>query len=439
MITTKASIIKNVPYRVRVLVFIFFLMIITYLDRNCIALVGPRMKEEFHLNNEQFGWALAAFALAYALFEIPSGILGDRIGQRAVFIRIVVLWSLFTVATGFTSGLVSLIIVRFLFGMGEAGVFPTCSGTLSRWFPVTETARSVNVTTIGQSVSLAIAPLIIIPLAANYGWRSTFYVNGLIGIVWVWVCYTWFRNHPSEMKGISEKERDYIEKNRQFKATSHHFPLKSIFKNRSLMAISAIHFCACWGFYFFISWLPIYLQQGRHFSEHESKLIISLMFSVGILITLAGGHFADWLVKNKGLTFTRRALGMTILGGTAVALFITGITSSNTVVVISLVTAYLFFPLNNTNNYCVCIDIGGNNAGAVAGVMNFTGQIGAFIMLILFGKLADVTHSYNVPVIVIAAVLCIGCMLWLLVDPTKKLVIEGTTKVKSALQPQPQP
>src|SRR5450432_4201710 len=107
------------PYRYRVLILLFFFTLITYLDRTSISLVGIRIKNEFRLNHEEFGWVLGAFALAYALFEIPSGILGDRIGQRAIFMRIVLWWSLFTALTGATTGLVSLICVRFLFGMGE--------------------------------------------------------------------------------------------------------------------------------------------------------------------------------------------------------------------------------------------------------------------------------------------------------------------------------
>src|SRR5664279_5081804 len=120
------------PYRYRVLIFLFFLIFITYLDRVCLSLVGVRIKSEFGITNEQFGWVLGAFALAYALFEIPSGIMGDRIGQRTVFMRIVLWWSLFTALTGFTTGLTTLIITRFLFGMGESGAFPNSSGTISR-------------------------------------------------------------------------------------------------------------------------------------------------------------------------------------------------------------------------------------------------------------------------------------------------------------------
>src|SRR4249920_2673226 len=109
--------LKTIPYRYRVLVLLCSLTTLTYLDRICISIVGVRIKADLGLNNEQFGWVLASFALAYALFEIPSGILGDHIGPRAVFIRIVLWWSFFTAVTGLATGLISLIIVRFLFGI----------------------------------------------------------------------------------------------------------------------------------------------------------------------------------------------------------------------------------------------------------------------------------------------------------------------------------
>src|ERR1700745_2596780 len=141
--------LRAVPYRYRVLVLLCSLTSLTYLDRICISIVGVRIKSEFHLDNEQFGWVLASFALAYALFEIPSGMLGDRIGPRAVFIRIVLWWSFFTALTGFATGLLSLIIVRFLFGVGESGTLPNCLIVVSRWFPVKETGRALTWVGVG--------------------------------------------------------------------------------------------------------------------------------------------------------------------------------------------------------------------------------------------------------------------------------------------------
>src|SRR5436190_1956283 len=201
---------RKFPYRYRVLIFLFFLILITYLDRICIALVGVRIKDEFKLSNEQFGWVLASFILAYALFEIPAGVQSDRFGQRMVLIRIVIWWSIFTALTGATTGLITLIGTRFLFGMGEAGAFPTSSGVISHWFPANETSRGLSSVFLGLNVGAAIAPLIVIPIAVAYGWRAPFFVNGIIGLLWVLVCYRWFRNNPSEMKNITEEERRYI-------------------------------------------------------------------------------------------------------------------------------------------------------------------------------------------------------------------------------------
>ena len=198
--------LKAIPYRYRILAILCSLTTLTYLDRICISIVGVRVKADLHLNNEQFGWVLASFALAYALFEIPSGALGDRIGPRAVFIRIVLVWSLFTAVTGLVTGLISLLIVRFLFGVGESGTYPNALVAVSRWFPANETGRALIGIGLGQQIGSAIAPLIITPLAISYGWRMPFFVNAAIGVVWVAVCVLWFKNFPSEMKNISPAE-----------------------------------------------------------------------------------------------------------------------------------------------------------------------------------------------------------------------------------------
>ena len=242
--------LKIFPYRYRVLAFLCSLATLTYLDRICISIVGVRIKDEFNLNNEQFGWVLASFALAYALFEIPSGALGDRIGPRAVFIRIVLLWSLFTALTGFTTGLISLIIVRFLFGIGESGTYPNSLIVVSRWFPANETGRALTWVGLGQQIGSAIAPVIIIPLAVSYGWRTPFFVNAAIGLLWVFICAVWFKNFPSEMKNISEAEKQKIESMCRHDKQQHLIPLKYIFRNRTVWALMFMYFCLQWANYF---------------------------------------------------------------------------------------------------------------------------------------------------------------------------------------------
>src|SRR5262249_37653937 len=153
-----------------------------------------------------------------------------------------------------------------------------------------------------------------IPLAVAYGWQMPFYVNGAIGIVWVVICYVWFRNFPSELKHISEKEKQLIKANCRHSDQQHLIPWKYIFQSRTLWALMVMYFCFQWANYFFIAWMPVYLQEGRHFSENDNKSIIFLLFIVGIIGLLLGGFSADWMVRKKGLRFGRRIIGMTGIG-----------------------------------------------------------------------------------------------------------------------------
>jgi sugar phosphate permease len=423
---------KAIPYRYRVLIFLCSLTTLTYLDRICISIVGVRIKNELHLNNEQFGWVLASFALAYALFEIPSGILGDKIGPRAVFIRIVLFWSLFTALTGLVTGLISLLIIRFLFGVGESGTYPNCLNVISRWFPANETGRALIGVGLGQQIGSAIAPLIITPIAIAYGWRMSFFVNGAIGIVWVLICYVWFKNSPSEMKHISAAEKLKIESGCRHQRHQHLVPWKFIFKNRTVLALMFMYFCFQWANYFFVAWMPVYLQEGKHFTENDAKSIISAIFIAGMVGLIIGGFVADWLVKVKGVRFGRRFVGMTGFGLCGLLILTAALLSNNNLAALSLIVANGFYGFSVMSCFGVCTDIARNNAGTVTGAMNFSGQMGAFFLAIVFGKIADVTHNFEYPLFVVACVLAVGFLMWLIIDPLQQLhiIVKEETNIK---------
>ena len=133
------------PYRYRVLVGLFFLSVITYLDRVCIAVAAKPMQDDLHISASMWGWVPGAFTLSYAFFEIPSGMLGDRIGGRRVLTRIVLWWSAFTALTGAVTRYWMLLLVQFLFGAGEAGAFPNISAAIARWFPERERGRAIGI------------------------------------------------------------------------------------------------------------------------------------------------------------------------------------------------------------------------------------------------------------------------------------------------------
>lgn len=407
----------NIPHRFRVLVLLCSLTTLTYMDRICISIVGVRIKSDLHLNNEQFGWVLAAFALAYALFEIPSGMLGDRIGPRKVFIRIVIFWSFFTALTGLVNGLIALLIIRFLFGVGESGTYPNSILVVSRWFPVNETGKALSWVGIGSQLGAAIAPLIIVPIAAVYGWRMPFFVIGSIGIVWAGICYSWFRDFPAQMKTMPETEKKMIELSCRHKDQQLLVSWKLIFRNSTLWPLMLMYFCCQWANYFFIAWMPVYLQEGRGFSENSMKVITSGLFIVGISGFLAGGAAGDRFLKRKGLKTGRRLTGMLGLGACGFLLLMAAISSSNAITVFCLTCANFSFSFGVMVSYAVCADIGRNNAGTVTGAMNFFGQMGAFSLALIFGKIVQVTHHFDYPLYLLAIVLFAGCLLWLAIDP----------------------
>ena len=419
---------KAVPYRYRVLIFLCALTTLTYLDRICISIVGVRIKNEFALSNEQFGWVLASFALAYALFEIPSGFLGDLIGPKKVFIRIVLWWSFFTAVTGLATGLVSLIVIRFLFGVGESGTYPSCLITVSRWFPANETARSLTWVGIGSQIGSAIAPLIIIPLAVSYGWRMPFYVNALIGVLWVLVCYVWFKDFPAQMRNITIREKRYIESSCRHRSEQRLVSLKTIFKNRTVWAVMCMYFCFQWSNYFFVAWMPVYLQEGRHYTEQQTSPVIFSLFIAGIIGLLAGGFFGDWITRKKGLKFGRRFVGFTGMGMCGCMILLAALFTQNKLSSACLIAANFSYSFAVMGSYAVCADIGRNNTGTVTGAMNFSGQMGAFFLALMFGKIADITHSFNYPLFIVAFVTLAGCLLWLVIDPTKQLNIHTDDK-----------
>jgi ACS family glucarate transporter-like MFS transporter len=402
------------------------LIVVTYLDRVCISLVGVRIKAAFQLTNEQFGWVLAAFALAYAVFEIPSGMMGDKIGQRASFIRIVLWWSFFTALTGATTGLVTLICARFLFGVGESGAFPNSNAVISRWFPKSETGKAVSALLIGTNAGSAIAPIIIVPIASAYGWRVPFFFIAGIGLIWVLICYFWFKNEPSEMKGIRLEEQMHIEKMRSYVKNNRRISWKFSLRNRSLRSLVVSYFTNQFAFYFYVAWLPVYLQEGRKFLENDMKVITSLIYVSGILGAICSGLINDRLVKKKGVRFARQTIGFISIVIAAISIFMVSSAASNLVTIIFLITGNFFVIVNTVTCFSVCVDIGAERVGTVAGIMNFAGQSGAFAVAICVGKIVQITHDFNKPLLLIAGVLCFGSLFWILIDPRKSFMPVGT-------------
>jgi MFS transporter, ACS family, glucarate transporter len=404
-----------------VLTLLFFLSIIVYLDRVCISVMGKRIKADLNLSNEQFGWVLGAFALSYALFEIPTGIMGDKFGPRKVLSRVVLWWSFFTALTGAANGLISLIIVRFLFGAGEAGAYPNTSIVVSKWFPKYETGRAQAFIWAAGRIGGAMAPLIVVPVAVAFGWRSSFYLMGLIGVIWVLIWFAWFRDNPEQKRTITQSELQEIQYNRQVRLKGHRIPWRKFFGSSNMISLMLMFHFFMYGAYFFSAWLPTYLQEGRHFSEEKMKLFATLPFALGAVGCFAGGFLSDYLVKKKGLKYGRRAVGLVSMGLSSLIVLLAALTKNNETAAVLLAIGMAFKDFTLPVAFATCIDIGRSRAGLVAGAMNFAGQLGAFFLAIAFGKIVDSTGNYNMPLYFIAIVLFLSSLLWLRINPEESV------------------
>src|SRR5262245_24192667 len=204
------SAITPTSARFKVLWLIFILTNITYLDRLCISAAAPAITKTFNFSPTQMGYIFSAFTLAYAAFEIPSGWFGDYFGTRKALARIVLWWSIFTALTSAATGFVSLVFVRFLFGVVEAGAFPNIARSISRWFPSSHQGRALSVAFIGNCVGAAICTPLVFKMVEWQGWRLPFIEFGVIGVVWAVVWFWWFRDRPEEHRSVNREEIAFI-------------------------------------------------------------------------------------------------------------------------------------------------------------------------------------------------------------------------------------
>jgi MFS family permease len=379
------------------LTLLAFLSVITYLDRNAISIAGINMTHELGLNESQFGWILAAFTISYGLFEIPTGLMGDRFGEKKTLMRIVIWWSIFTSLTGLTGGFLSLFAVRFLFGAGEAGAFPNMSIAVGKWFSVEERGRAQAVILMASRIGGAITPFVVIPLQLHFGWRTTFFALGAIGILWV-VLWTLFYN---------TREVDIAEKS---ESTS---SWREIAHTKNFWFLMLVYYCYASGVFFFISWLPKYLHQGRGIPQDELTYSTSLPFILAAIGCLVGGSLSDFLVQKMGFVWGRRFVQLAGLSLSGFAMLFATYSHDLSITIIMLALGLAFMDVTAPVAWAVATGLGKNHAGAITGAMNTAGLLGGTVTSLGIGYLISWTGDYNLPVAIIGVQLIVGALLTL--------------------------
>ncbi len=408
------------PYRFRVLGMLFLLVLVMYLDRLCIAVAGPRMQRDLGITPSHWGWVIGAFTLAYAMFEIPSGMLGDRIGARRVLTRIVLWWSAFTAMTGAVSNFGLLLGVRFLFGAGEAGSFPNCASVVARWVPAKERARGASVIWMAAALGGALTPFLVVEMQKRYGWRMSFYVFGSLGILWSVIWYRWFRDTPPEMAGVSQEERDHI----GVPAVSAHatVPWKRLLRNGNFIRLLLMYHTYCWGAYFYLSWLPTYLQFGRGLTEDQMKVASSLPSWAAMVGLIVGGLISDRLAKTHSLRMARCSVGAAGLIISGLSLALATVTRNNYWAVFLLTFGLGAMDMMLPVSWSICVDMARQHSGAVSGAMNTAGQLGSLISSVAFGYWVEWFGSYDRALMPLAAMLLVSGALFASLNPSEELV-----------------
>ncbi len=417
--------------RYGVLLLLVSLAIITFLDRISISVAALRIQQELGITPERWGWVLGAFLLAYGFFEVPTGALGDRRGQRSVLMRVVLWWSVFTGLTGLARTFPVMLATRFLFGIGEAGAYPNIAGALGRWFPVRERARTQGFIWAASRFGGALAPLIVVPLQSSIGWRATFGLLGALGALWAICWHVWYHDRPAEQPGITSQELAEIGVGAVPIAHTR-IPWRELLSKRQLWLIFTMYFFQAFGSWFYFGWFPVYLVKGAGFTEREMGLFTALPYFLGAAGNLAGGFLSDALVARVGLKTGRRLIGCTALVGEAVLLTSMTLTRDHTAIVVMSTMGFGVADLMLPTAWAVCLDIGGRRAGVVTGVMNTAGQLGGLVCSVLFGYVVKATNNYQQPVWIVAAMVLIAAVLFTRIDPTQQLEREDFKKSKPA-------
>ena len=287
------------------------LAIITYLDRVAISSAAPAVRGELGLSPVQMGWVFSAFTWAYAAFEIPSGWMGDVMGPRKVLTRIVIWWSAFTAATGLAWNFVSLVVARFLFGMGEAGAFPNTSRSFADGFRSQSAERRTASSSWVRGSGGAITPPLVVMLIGAIGWRQTFFAFGGLGLIWAWFWWRWFRDEPVEPPSREQGRARHHREGRSIAANFPRFRWSELL-SVNLLLIYGMYFTMGYTLYFNLTWLPTYLKDVRGFSLQQAGWLSGIVLFTGAIATYIGGKLTDALVKKYGLK-VGRSMGVVTL------------------------------------------------------------------------------------------------------------------------------
>ncbi len=418
------------PTRVRywVLVFTVTLAVITYIDRVAISFALPYIGKDLDLNSIQKGWVLTAFALAYSLFEIPGGFLGDWMGPRRVILRIVVWWSFFTAATGWAWNFASLVTTRFLFGAGEAGCFPNLTKMFTVWLPDRERVRAQGLMWMSARWGGAFTPPLAAVVITWIGWRNAFGLFGVLGVVWAIAFFLWYRDNPLDNPKLNEAERELLRTSiirpQLIPSFIHVFLGEKMVSSGRVWLLCWQYFFLSYGWYFNITWLPTYLREARGMDVAQAAMFGVLPLFMGGLGNPVSVVLGERLLRwTKSVDRTRRIVASCGYAGACASLLVTTfLQDARGSGDRHLSMASFFNDLAMPPSWAATMDMGGRFAGTLSGAMNSWGNLGGAVAPAVIGYvLAWTNNNWNIAFYISAVLYAAAIPCWIFLDSVTPL------------------
>jgi sugar phosphate permease len=402
--------------------------LITFMDRANISVAATFIQREFALSKAQMGVIFSVFLWSYSLGQIPGGWLGDKFGPRKVLGILVLFWSLMTISTGLATGFASLVAVRFIFGLGEAGAFPTATRAMQTWFPRVERGFAQGLTHGFARFGVAIVPPVATALIISFGWRSVFYVFGGIGLLWSLAFMLIYRDRPEQHPRVRDDELMHIREGKTENTTPKaraKVPWRSILSEPTVWYASIAWGCYNYCIFFFLTWFPTYLLEHLHMSVKSMGMLASLPLIAGVIGDILGGVITDHVLKRTAnLRFARAVVAAPAMICSGAALVAAAQTVNPLASILWLTVSLFCLELVIGPAWAIMMDIGGEQSGTVAGIVGMTGNLFGSVSPIIFGLFTQ-RGNWSAPFYLSALVMMLGAILWTFFirprDETKQL------------------
>jgi len=405
--------------------WLFILSAVAFLDRVNISIAGSSIASEYRLTNVQLGYVFSAFLIGYALFQTFGGWLADRLGPRRVLAAGVLWWGIFTALTALVSSsiawaLLFFVLVRFLLGAGEAIIYPASNQFVSQWIPSQERGVANGLIFAGVGVGAALAPGLITYVMVHHGWRSSFWMSAVLGLLVGMVWFVLARDTPEEHSSVSPEELAHIQAGRTLSKNAGRISWGTILGSREVWGITLSYFCFGYVAWIFFSWFYIYLAKVRGLDLKSSAFYSTLPPLAMIACSLAGGAISDNLSKSFGKRKGRCGIAVFALGLTAILLVLGSRAESARLASVVLAGGAGALYLAQSSFWSVTADIAAGRSGSVSGFMNMGAQLGGALTASLTPAIAA-RYGWDTSFFVAAALAAAGAVAWLFVDPERTL------------------